>query len=927
MSRENAVRLGLGLALIILGAVGFLAYRSTSDLVATANSVSRTHDVIDGLDDVLINVLEIESAARGYVATGQEDYLEPYYAALTRIDKTFLALEKSINGAAAQQHRLRTLKSLVEAKSAFHQRVVELRRQGVEEARPKLLTPGEGHQMMDRIRDQVTGIREEEKRLLLERMNLANRDATRSMRSLLTGSLLGFSILFAIFFQLDREIGRRQRSERKLIHLNRLYALLNRVSQAAMRIRDRGELLQEACRHTTEHGLFRMAWVGLVDDATGRVETAAHAGVENGYLDAVQASTSQEPEAQRPAAEVLRGGRRWVSNDIRAGSPLAGWREEAARRGYLSCAAFPIQVQGKVVGVFTVYAPEPNLFDDETVALVEEVAADLSLALEAMEQESRRLRAEQILRQQARILDQVHDSIICTDLDGNVTSWNNGAERLTGYTREESLGRHVSFLYPEEEREFLERQVIGPLKEKGDHELRVRMRRKSGEDLYAHLSLSLLHNEQGGATGMIGYSVDITEVKRREEALRESEERFRQLAENIEEMFWMTDRTLSRVLYVSPGYATIWGRSPESLYHEPRLHLAAVHPEDRERVFAGVERALRGESWDEEFRIVQPDGSVRWVRDRAFPVRDASGALYRFVGITRDITERTIAEDEIRKLNQDLERRVAERTAELARVNRELELRNQEVERASRMKSEFLARMSHELRTPLNAIVGYSDLLAEDQGPHDERHRRFVKNVQEGAQHLLQLVNDLLDLSKIEAGRVELSLEAFPAVEVLREVLSVIMPLAEIKRLRIDNLLDPDLVVCADRVRFKQILYNLLSNAVKFTPEGGRVWVESRERGASVDFCVGDTGIGVAPGQRESIFDEFHQSGPATEGTGLGLAITRHLAELHGGKVWVESELGQGSRFYFTMPAHNGAGVDDVCGKSSLRMTTGSAGN
>jgi signal transduction histidine kinase len=222
------------------------------------------------------------------------------------------------------------------------------------------------------------------------------------------------------------------------------------------------------------------------------------------------------------------------------------------------------------------------------------------------------------------------------------------------------------------------------------------------------------------------------------------------------------------------------------------------------------------------------------------------------------------------------------------------------------MKTEFLARTSHELRTPLNAIVGYSDLLAEEPaGPLPPTYQRFVANIQEGAQHLLRMVDDVLDLSKIEAGRIDLIHEAFHPAGALEEVLSVITPLAKMKNIAIENQLPPGTNIMADRTRFKQILYNLLSNAVKFTPENGRVWIAECRSENNACFCVGDTGIGIPSHEIEAIFDEFHQvdaqPGAVKEGTGLGLAITKRLVGLHGGTVWVESTPGLGSRFFFSL--------------------------
>ena len=223
------------------------------------------------------------------------------------------------------------------------------------------------------------------------------------------------------------------------------------------------------------------------------------------------------------------------------------------------------------------------------------------------------------------------------------------------------------------------------------------------------------------------------------------------------------------------------------------------------------------------------------------------------------------------------------------------------------MKTEFLSRMSHELRTPLNAIVGYSELLSEQTaGPLPTPYPRFVANIQEGARHLLAMVNDLLDIARIELGGIKFTPERFDTFEILDEVLAVIAPLAEIKGIAIENRIARNTAVVADRLRFKQILYNLLSNALKFTPQKGLVWVEAATEGDVFTFCVGDTGMGISPNEQEAIFEEFHQASSTRDlvaaGTGLGLTITRELVRIHGGSIRVESELGKGSRFLVSLP-------------------------
>jgi CheY-like chemotaxis protein/nitrogen-specific signal transduction histidine kinase len=249
--------------------------------------------------------------------------------------------------------------------------------------------------------------------------------------------------------------------------------------------------------------------------------------------------------------------------------------------------------------------------------------------------------------------------------------------------------------------------------------------------------------------------------------------------------------------------------------------------------------------------------------------------------------------------------------------NHELEQRNSEVMRATKLKSQFLASMSHELRTPLNAILGFSELLLDQSaGPLVEKQKRWIDFIQKGGRHLLQLINDILDLSKIEAGQVEINVESFLVEIAIPEVVSNIRPLLMEKKISLASRIEPDLVVLADRLRFKQILYNLLSNAVKFTPAEGQIGIEAARIEDMVRFAITDTGIGIEPEHQQLIFEEFRQveshEGSVKEGTGLGLAITRKLVEQQAGEITVESELGKGAKFIFTLPLGQSGAVAQI---------------
>jgi len=268
------------------------------------------------------------------------------------------------------------------------------------------------------------------------------------------------------------------------------------------------------------------------------------------------------------------------------------------------------------------------------------------------------------------------------------------------------------------------------------------------------------------------------------------------------------------------------------------------------------------------------------------PLLLLGGMVWAAVGFLRN--------KRLRERNAELERAIAERTAQLAEANRH--------------KSEFLANMSHELRTPLNAIIGFSEALdARMFGELNDKQAEYIRDIHSSGRHLLSLINDILDLSKVEAGRMELQLSEFDATQALEAAMALVRERAARQGIRLALEPAPDLgAIRADERRLKQILLNLLSNAVKFTPPGGCVTIRARRASGALEVSVSDTGVGIAPEDHQAIFEEFRQvGGDATrkaEGTGLGLALTRRLVALHGGTIRVESEPGRGSTFTFTIP-------------------------
>ncbi len=505
-------------------------------------------------------------------------------------------------------------------------------------------------------------------------------------------------------------------------------------------------------------------------------------------------------------------------------------------------------------------------------------------------------------------------AMIGLDLEGRVQLWNGAAEQLFGWTEAEVLDQNLPTMTPGERAKFAKAVASGLQSHtQNDFAARWRTKTKKLSEIRVHLS-AWLHSD-ARHRGVLLMITDLSEqrlaqleraqLSKSEDEAREQAHaslRFRELLEAAPDAIVEVDQT-GCILMMNAATESIFGYTREELMGK-RVELLVP------QAFRGNHVAQRTGYWNHPISrpmgrgvtlyAARKDGSQFPVEISLSPVHSDQGS--RVAAIIRDVTERKRIEEEIRSMEERFNR-------ELTAKNVELERRNHEVERADQLKSEFLASMSHELRTPLHTVIGFSELLAEEtQGPLNEKQRRFVGHILRDSQHLLELINDILDLNRIESGKVELRPEIFMASDALEEVIASVRPAALAKTIQIETTVSEQHILYADRMRFKEVLFNLTSNALKFTPSGGRI-TAGICGSTQVGFCcftVEDTGVGLPAEQLEAIFDKFYQVGSTTkgvrEGAGLGLAITKHIVELHGGRIWVESEPGKGSRFSFTLP-------------------------
>lgn len=675
--------------------------------------------------------------------------------------------------------------------------------------------------------------------------------------------------------------------------LSRTYALLSAINQAMVRIREPQMLFEVVCRIAVEKGGFRMAWIGVADAEAHQVRPIAYYGLTEGYMEKMNLALDGGPLGA--AAICLQTQTHKVITDMSSDPAVEACRDEAGRLGFRCCAAFPLIASGVKPACLNLYSGEANFFDRYELALLDQLALDIAFAMEFAGQEDQRRRTERLLEeseQRYHTLARISPvGIFRTDAQGVTTYVNPKWSAISGMSASQALGDGWLKAVHPDDREKLNRRWQESARSHQPSFADYRFIRADGTTAWVMGQAVPEIGPKNEVMGYVGTITDITERKEAEAALQASERQLSLIYEKMSDvLFYLAvgPDDQFRFVSVNSAFLRVTGLREEQVLG--RLVEEVIPPATQPQVLKNYRKAIhtrKAVNWEE---ISTYSTGEKYGEVTVSPVLDETGICTHLIGTVHDITDRKLAEAEIRQLNASLEKRVAERTAQLEAANKELE--------------SFSYSVSHDLRAPLRAISGFAEIIARrHRASLNAEGQHYFDNIIQASEHMGHLIDDLLTYARL--GRSGVRREPVSLAGLLSDICKHSQPMLD--QLGGTLTLAEDLpTITSDAILLSQVFINLLENALKYHKPGQPpvISIDWSEENGSVIVRVTDQGIGIAPEYQDKIFNVFQRlhSEDQYPGTGIGLASVRKSVELLGGKVWVESKPGEGSTFFVRLP-------------------------
>ncbi len=681
------------------------------------------------------------------------------------------------------------------------------------------------------------------------------------------------------------EIRRRCEKERvEIAKVNRALRTLSDCNQILVRAREEKKFLQDICNILIATGGYKLAWVGYAEDDSQRsVIPAAYAGFEEGYLEVAKITWDDNPNGWGPVGTSIRNKEIQIIPDVNEADTFRLWRDSAVKRGYNSIISLPLIHNRKCYGSLAIYSSELNYFDKNEVELLDELAQDMSYGITVLRNEIRREKFEhdlQVSEENYRKLVEISPNPIGVHINGKFVFVNNAAVKLIGAEKpEDLLGKPViNILHPDYHDMVFQRisqmqtgQDVPTMEEKF-----VRLDGKVIDVMVA--GSRMIYKGQNAIQIVVN---DITDLKKIETDLRANEERFRNIFENAPIGMYKTAPD-GKILMANRVFYQMLGYNSFEEFSKLNMNDIYLDKEVREKLIQIVK--TKGQKIGFETLFKRKDGSEINVRFNTRYVKNTDDNNYFLEGTVEDITTQMKIKEELVKAKE-------------------------RAEEISSIKSNFLANMSHELRTPLVAILGFADIFRSEL--EDETHQEMADSIYISGQRLLETLNSILELSRIEANKVDMKNEELNLSNIVREITESLQKFAQKKGLEINSVIkDETAVGIFDKQMIYKIFNHLINNSIKYTVKGSitlelDTYLQDDKKWISIS--VKDTGIGIPSKSLNIIFEEFRQASEGLnrnfEGPGLGLTITKKFVEILKGKISVSSKEGEGTEFVVNLPA------------------------